>query len=487
MRAMTPASAVATPYGMSGPTTMTASESTTAPVPQSPARDTQRGTRLSRPTWLADRTRAALVLVCALHALSPLVFLGVHFWFGWDESVYVSQLSSHAPPGLFSAPRARGMPLIVAPVSSWTGSIVAMRLYLAMLSGVALYVGFRPWQRLRPGYSVPLAALLFSSLWVSAAYGFQAMPNEYVAYGALAATGCLLLTQRPAESRWRRYAGYVALAMTATALVRPTDSIFIAAPLAIAALRSAHRLSLLAAVWMGVAIGWGEWFIEALINFGGPAARLHSASAENATGLHFALPAELSTLGGPGLCRGACRGTSPQLDRLWFYALVVLAIVGLAAARRRGGTWLQLVATAVAICAGAQYIFFIPYAAPRFLLPTYALLAIPAAEGVVWLATRSSGFPRSSIVASLVVLLGGHLAVQYDVLHNTIAIPGTAERIRNVEIAPRVRPRETNAPVAAVFLGRPTRVLRPGGQLRRIKLPGVNGRWYAYIRLPPGE
>ena len=36
------------------------------------------------------------------------------------------------------------------------------------------------------------------------------------------------------------------------------------------------------------------------------------------------------------------------------------------------------------LCVAAQYLFMINYAAPRFLLPAYALLAVPAADGLAF-------------------------------------------------------------------------------------------------------
>ena len=41
-------------------------------------------------------------------------------------------------------------------------------------------------------------------------------------------------------------------------------------------------------------------------------------------------------------------------------------------------------------CVAAQYLFMINYAAPRFLLPAYALLAVPVADGLAWLDHRAA-------------------------------------------------------------------------------------------------
>jgi len=41
----------------------------------------------------------------------------------WDETVYVSQVSAHAPAAWFDPARARGIPLLVAPVALLTSSV----------------------------------------------------------------------------------------------------------------------------------------------------------------------------------------------------------------------------------------------------------------------------------------------------------------------------------------------------------------------------
>jgi hypothetical protein len=56
----------------------------------------------------------------------------------------------------------------------------------------------------------------------------------------------------------------------------------------------------------------------------------------------------------------------------------------------------------------AQYLFMIDYAAPRFLLPAYALLAVPAADGVVFLL---GAFGREMLPA-MIAIVASVLAVQ---------------------------------------------------------------------------
>jgi hypothetical protein len=79
-----------------------------------------------------------------------------------------------------------------------------------------------------------------------------------------------------------------------------------------------------------------------------------------------------------------------------------------------------LTATLTGACLAVPYLLMIDYAAPRFLLPAYAVLAIPVAEGVVWLATVPHGRPRPVVVAVLALALGVHLAVQFRVLARVV-------------------------------------------------------------------
>jgi hypothetical protein len=362
----------------------------------------------------------ALIAVCVLHALSPLLFRGLHAGLGWDETVYISQIDPHVPAGLFSAPRARGLTLLTAPASYLSGSIAVMRVWLALLSGIGLYLAFVPWLRIRNGAIVPVAALLWSTLWVSIYYGFEAMPNQYVAYGAVAAVGWLMLAL--GEGAKRRHSVYLAIALGFTALMRPSDSVcllaaLIASALLIRGVARRRRLVLSAAMAAGWAIGFAEWVIEAYARFGGPVARFHAASNENEGGLHWSLGAQMRTLAGPLLCRTGCHVSSPVYDRLWWFALVPLVVLGIIVARRRRESTALIVALAAGLAIAAEYIFAVDYSAPRFLEPTYLLLAIPVAEGVVWVAKRLAPAWRPIAVAAVAVVLVGQVVSQARIVN----------------------------------------------------------------------
>ncbi|MDT5012252.1 MAG: hypothetical protein QOH57_3869, partial [Mycobacterium sp.] len=175
---------------------------------QSASDDTGVASRWRRPvTWL--------IVVAVLHAASPLIVLGAHWWFGIDETVYLSQINGHVPAAGFSAPRARGTTFIAAPVTLLTTSVSAVRIWVSALSGLGLFVAFQPWLRLRSGNVAPLAALMFATVWSVIFYGFAVMPNEWVALAALAACGYLL---RFLSTGQRRYLVGVGIAMALVAL-----------------------------------------------------------------------------------------------------------------------------------------------------------------------------------------------------------------------------------------------------------------------------
>jgi hypothetical protein len=386
-----------------------------------------------RAVLTADRVRTVLIVVCVLHAVSPLILRGLHPGYGWDETVYIRQIDPHSPTGVFTAPRARGLTLLTAPASLISGSETVMRLWLALLSGVGLYLAFLPWLRLRRSFVIPAAAALWSGLWVGIYYSYEAMPNQYVAYGALAASGWMLLAvQRPDR---RRHIWYAGLALALTALIRPSDSLFLLVPLVVAALllrgpTRRQRGVIVTVLVLGLAVGWAEWIIEAYVSYGGPIARFRAASAENTGGLHWALGDQFRTLAGPILCRRGCRPHSPLTTQLWWFALPPLVGLGWFAGRGIGWLRAHVVVTAAALAIAAQYLIAIDYSAPRFLEPSYALLALPVAEGLGWIVTtllarravvRRIGWRPlwpAVAVGAVAAVLAGNEVVQAHVVHS---------------------------------------------------------------------
>ncbi|MQY34256.1 hypothetical protein SRB17_22220 [Streptomyces sp. RB17] len=364
------------------------------------------------------RTAFPLAVVAAAFTLAQLLLVRPGMGLGWDETVYVSQVSPQAPAAFFSAPRARGVSLLVAPVASWSTSTALLRIYLAVLSGLALYLALRAWRGLFPVRVLALAGALFASLWVTLFYGPQAMPNYWVAVGALAALACFLRARADRTDRGALWGLAVSAALMA--LMRPMDAVWAVLPLLALGLARRHGRTL-AVLLAGLAAGSAEWVIEAYADYGGLVRRLSQGSEiQGGLGWHLAVVDQLRSLGGRALCR-PCTGDVPHpVVTVWWFVLPLLAVLGLVVAVRARRTTATLLPLACAATAAFPYLFMIGYAAPRFLLPAYALLALPVADALAYL-VRAPRRPWRPVVAALLCLgLAAHLAVQLAVLQNTV-------------------------------------------------------------------
>ncbi|WP_371668209.1 hypothetical protein OG985_11470 [Streptomyces sp. NBC_00289] len=371
--------------------------------------------------WWRVRGEGWLAVLAGVFVLAQLALVPPAMGLGWDEAVYVSQVSPHAPAAFFSAPRARGVPLLVAPIASWSSSVVLLRVYLAVLAGLGLFLALRAWRGIFPVRVRAIGGALFVSLWVTMFYGPQAMPNYWVAVGALAGTGCFLHAQ--ANSRDHRALWGVGLSAALMGWMRPTDAVWAVVPLLVllVGVRRWRRPALLAALLVGLAAGAAEWVIEAYVSYGGLGRRLSDASLiQGGLGWHVAVADQLRSMGGRALCR-PCGGAMPHpAVTLWWYALPLFAVLGLVIAVRARRTAATLVPLACATTVAVPYLFMIGYAAPRFLLPAYALLALPVADALVHLVGATSRSRRPFAVLLVALGLAGHLAVQYVVLDRTV-------------------------------------------------------------------
>ncbi|MFI2435797.1 hypothetical protein [Streptomyces sp. NPDC018693] len=358
--------------------------------------------------------------VAGAFALAQLLLVPPDMGLGWDESVYVSQVGEQAPAAFFSAPRARGVPVLVAPIASWSSSTPLLRVYLALLSSVALFLALRAWRGLFPARVVAAGGALFASLWVTVYYGPQAMPNLWVAVGALAGVGCLLRAQRDPGRRGPVWG--LAASTALMALMRPGDALYVGVPLVVAliAVPRWRSVRLLIALLGGLAAGAAPWVVEAYTAYGGLAQRLSDASRiQGGLGWNFAVDDQLRSLVGRSLCR-PCEGPLPDAPiMMWWFALPLLTLLALVPALRERRPAPTLLPLACATTAAVPYLFLIGYAAPRFLLPAYALLAIPVADALAHLLGAARPARRPLVVTAVVVGLAGHLAVQAAVLWRT--------------------------------------------------------------------
>jgi hypothetical protein len=362
-----------------------------------------------------------VAVVAAVFVLAQLVFVHPSMGLGWDEIVYISQVTTHHPAAFFSAPRSRGVTLLAAPVASWSASTELLRVYLAVLSGLGLYLALRAWKGLFPTRVLATAGAFFATLWVTLFYGPQAMPNYWVAIGALVTVGCALRALGAGRERagrgvlWGVAAGGVLMA-----LMRPTDAVWVALPLLVLVLARRHWPLLLALVG-GLAAGGAEWVIEAYAWYGGLGERLSRASEiQGDLGWNIAVDDQLRSLGGRGLCR-PCTGAMPHpVVTLWWLLLPVVAVLGAVVAVRARRATATLLPLACAVTAAVPYLFMIGYAAPRFLQPAYALLAVPVADAL-WHLVKAGRDRWRPVAATLIALaVAGHLAVQFSVLVGTV-------------------------------------------------------------------
>ncbi|MGW5277625.1 hypothetical protein ACWEQP_34935 [Streptomyces sp. NPDC004044] len=361
-----------------------------------------------------------LAAVAAAFTLVQLALVVPGSGLGWDETVYVSQVSRDVPAAFFSAPRARGISYLVAPVAALTSSTATLHVYLALCSGFGLFVALWVWRRLLPPAVLAGAGAMFAGLWITLYYGPMAMPNLWCALGSLAAVGCFLRAVR--ETTDGKALAGLGAGVVLVALMRPSDACYLVLPLAVAALavpgwrRPAVPAVLVAALLLGSA----PWITEAQLHYGGVAARLHRASEiQGGLGRHLAVDDQIRALDGRTLCRPCEVPWKHPVTAAWWFALPLLTAGGIAAAGPRRPA--AVLATLVAASMATPYLFMIDYAAPRFLLPTYALLALPVADCLRGLFTSARPGWRPSVGVLLAYALASHFAVQYWVLGHVVA------------------------------------------------------------------
>lgn len=366
----------------------------------------------------AGRPLLRLGAVAAAYTLVQLLLVLPGTGLGWDETVYVSQVGGSAPAAFFSAPRARGISYLVAPVAAFTTSTTALRVFLALLSGAGLLGALWIWRRLLPVSVLAWAGALFGSLWISVFYGPQAMPNLWCAFGSLAAAGCFLRAVRSPDDR-AALPG-LGLCVAVVALMRPPDAAWLVLALAAAALLVPgwRRPAVLGMLIAGAFLGALPWIVEAYTTYGGVLARLHRASdIQGGMGWNVAIGDYVRSLQGKVLCRPCTLPWSQPHTALWWFALPLLVAGGISGAARSGRKDTAVLAAVTAAVLALPYLFLMGYAAPRFLLPSYALLALPVGERVrLAFARRRHGSRPLVLVLLPALLLGSHLLVQAQVL-----------------------------------------------------------------------
>src|SRR5260370_8363693 len=95
---------------------------------------------------------------------------------GPDEMTYIARTSAHAS-GVFLPPvHGHAAGLLAAPVTLLTTSLVALRVWMAVLSALGLFLAMLCWRGLRPAWVLPLAGLILPSLAITPPTRLQPYP-----------------------------------------------------------------------------------------------------------------------------------------------------------------------------------------------------------------------------------------------------------------------------------------------------------------------
>lgn len=358
--------------------------------------------------------RRLVVLVGLVYVAVQLIAFSADRPPSWDEAIYLSQVSADAEPLPFVPSRARGITLLAMPAVLLGGSLTVLRVFLAIASAAALVGACRLWAPVIGMGSVG-AGVLFAGAWPTLFYGSELMPNLWLALVAVAATAILACRLARGEGRSDELVagGLVAIA----ALIRPLDATVLTAALVLVPLVLRRATwSWVGFLMLGLAVGWAPWLIEMTARFGSPGEAFSAAARLGHTGrwsLVENVRQYLALSDGPSVGPVADPDV-PASGVLWVVGLVVLVVVGIREARRRGIASSILVAVVAGAALAAGYVLFTDAQAPRFLIPAFALFAIPAGLGlssiVVGLRERTAARVVWAVLAS--ALVGIWLLVQ---------------------------------------------------------------------------
>lgn len=399
-----------------------------------PRRWERRLRRRARGWWGADGV-GWLAAAAAVFTVAVLAFNPLSARLTGDEVVYASQIANHVPLLQWNPQHARGVSLLVAPVTLLASSATLVRACLALVAGAGLFAALLAWRGVVRTRVLALACVLFGGLWVAESLAVQLYPNYWIALGGLAGVGLCLRCLRSPAPGWPVLA-LLALAAAVTSLMRPQDALFLFAPLLAAALVVAARrpgrrrgLAALIAMLAGLAAGVGEWAAEAYLYFGGPVARMRLTS-RYVGGTRFSPVNNLRIIDGgrtssvPGY-PSVSGWPHPQL-LWWWLGFALLAILGIWVAATTEG-WAEALLPA-ASAAGIYALYTFPVRDNyRYLAPVWALLSIPAAQGMDWLITRWRNPARLAVVAVAAAFIAVELGTQHPLLmHHSAAMRGTS-------------------------------------------------------------
>jgi hypothetical protein len=351
-----------------------------------------------------------LLVVSGAYLAAQILLFDETRYLEWDEAEYWARSSAQIANPEWLPHRALGVVWIISPVTLVGGSLVMLRWYLIVASTLAVGLAFSRWIRLG-GIVAPISMAIFVSSWLALFYGSEMSPNLYVAAAAVGAVGSLATyatRNRGSDLIW--LASFVAVAF----MLRPSDAAVLCVALGLAALfvlKPAEILRTGFALLAGVAIGVAPWVIESYQYFGGPFERLEAASELVGGGITFNVLEHLLIADGPLVGPDRLRAVSVAV-------VLVVAISGRIAVFGLGRSELRpavLVAFGIGVLMALPYLVYMEALAPRFLLPSMALMSIPIGMGLLGLLERhrrlgviAVGFLLVSSVWSASVALSVH-------------------------------------------------------------------------------
>jgi len=410
--------------------------------------------------WLGGDSLIWLLGVTVLFVAAELLPALLHMPLGADEITYIARTSAHASGVDLPPVHGHGAGLLAAPVTLLTTSLVALRVWMALLSGAGLFLGMLSWRGLRPAWVLALAGLVLGSMAITQLSGVQVYPDWWAAVGILALTGLFL---QAVNGRWRSgpLLTLIGFCTFLIVMMRPQNIFFVLLPvLAVAIFVPTWRKpKIIAAMAAGIVFGLADWVGESYLWYGGLAGRIHLAGQEPPKFmLYFSFPYQVKVLSGPWYCEpGACHAWNYPWETVWWAVLAGLGVLGLVVAWRKSTTfrYSSLLAAGTAIWVAGCYFLLVPFGAPRYLLPTYALLAILAADAIAWLVTQARWRTAGAAFACVFLLAG--IVTQHMVLTRQISqqtavrtFAEEASKLRKLGVHP---PCVIHSPSVGYFLG----------------------------------
>jgi hypothetical protein len=358
--------------------------------------------------WLRRDSLFWLVVVSVLFLAAELTPQLLRMPLGADEITYIAQTSARASSISLPPVHGQGAGLLAAPVTLLTTSLVALRIWMAVLSAIGLFLTVLCWRGLRPIWVLALGELILASLAISQNSGVQVYPDWWGALATVALIG-LFLHAVNGTMPGRVVLPLIALASLVIALMRPQNVVFLMGPviLAVLTVRKWRKIKVMAAMAVGIALGFLDWMLGAYLWFGGLFERIRLAGQEPPSlHLYNALGLQLRYLNGPWYCSEDCNTWAVPLETPFWIGLLLLAALGVWVGWRAGMRASTVLAAATALWVFLLYAFLVPFGAPRYLLPTLALMSLLAADGIVWAVTKSRWRQEAAILAILFLVLG---------------------------------------------------------------------------------